>query len=430
MGEQLDGNLISVETGLPLPHVRPPRSDGATWERILLTSSETAVADSMHRLEARMPIHALLAAEWATVPTSVEIDDWFGGVEHWELIDTLLGVGHVPSRRILVCDGSDLVAPEAIPADPLAFDVERPNLPWLMNHATSGGGFLLSEVDLVDQGVGRNHEDLDRVTLARTRCDLGVVGEGAVLHQPHDNAARIVMAIDRPVLVQTHAAPGDGHSAPLPTSHRVEPGTGLLVPMGRGWRVSGDGAGALVSMIVVPRWRVVDLVEEIEFESLFWPMLRADVPSDLDEPILSYSGSVLVDGFDRAAESICGELALANITARRRARMQARWSTRLSVAAGLFGVSLAVDPEVRCPLPGGLQVASVSTDTEPVLYGAGRRYRVDAAAAAAVALLSDGRVHTRSEVLGFAPDGLDPSIWSSGLIQEAMGCGIVEVVRT
>ena len=172
----------------------------------------------------------------------------------------------------------------------------------------------------------------------------------------------------------------------------VQPGTALCVPPGCGIELGWADEPAVVLTLVVPRLTTGRRLALVQADATYWPMLRADVPWDLDAPVRSWGGSVHDPGRSLTASmtDVVDAVPMGRVLARLRAALAPRAAARLSATAvgGLGGPLRG-----RCPVAGvGVyEDASLPTPEGSVALACGGRRVVMAEAMA--------------EVLGRAADG-------------------------
>jgi hypothetical protein len=409
---------------------RPARPDGPAWERRLAEADQVAVAGAVERLSVADPA---LSALWSSPQAGpvVRIGGhgaaaFLDGLDVGALADDLLTVHHLAPGRVLVDgpDGTPLLAPLGSITD---FSITRHRATEVLAALERPAAVTILAVEAHRRELTRRSFDLDVLTSASSRADVVLWGPHAIQARPADDAARLVLVVDGDLTVTSAVdlsgfpADGDGDV------HPVGAGDAIVVPSGRDLRAVAGPDGALALVVVVPRRPLLDEIEQIVHQGVFWPQLRAVVPVDLDQPWSSYAPSPLDGDLAAALVPLAGPEDRAMITGRTRARLRPRFTAVPSACPPDRYREPDDDLLVRSTLPGGLVVHTGSTPAAATLLGGGVRILARPDVACALALLADHRPHRLSEIGNELGDDRALAI---DLVQGLLRAGLIEVYPT
>jgi len=205
----------------------------------------------------------------------------------------------------------------------------------------------------------------------------------------------------------------------------LERGMALVIPRGWGHRVDGSDDLSVHCTLGVSRLEVHNVLERVSFEAGYWPALRADMPFDPDEPVMSYMGSVFdsPQGFARAIAAVATPELVDRAIAAHRARITRPTfpSFRDTFRAVAFGDWSGL--ALRLIAPAGIMV-NTETDQDSVLAFKGQAVRVAAEARDAFAALAD----TLPRRLGDLPAiGSGEADLRAEFARQLVACGLATV---
>ena len=172
----------------------------------------------------------------------------------------------------------------------------------------------------------------------------------------------------------------------------------------------------LALRLAILRPTTLDLLSRASGYAKYHPLLRADLPADLDRPTASYEGSLYDRGGafgDELSAAIAGG-GFEHAVAGQRAGQPPRTGQRLLAALAAIGVRDSIDQasvgagdtddafdettELRCPLPGG--VAVVANQDVPTIAARGAKLVVAPWLLDALAPHLDGEPFTLGSLVG------------------------------
>lgn len=413
--------LVAEEPWGPHDRCLPPRPDGPPWERRLHQANRVAAVAARGRVRRRLPeVDDLLAAGWGAPPRAAAGDAGLG-VLAAGLADELLRDHHLPAARVQATRGPEAEA-SRLESHGLGYGISRFDPRTLAALVRAGGGVALVGVEEHRRALGRWAEDLDRVVGQRCRVDLVLAGAGTGNRTTADQCGRLLAVLDGRARLDVHDEPDTTRPAHLPSSHPLEQGTAMFVPPGWSTRLVGVGGPVELARVTMPRLTAFDLAAAVGREAVHWPLLRADVPNDPTRPSPSYGGSVFDhrDGLGRALGAMADDEAPARALARHRGSTPARWGGGLGSALAAIGATASTPAAaLRLPCPGGVQVGPDQDDGRVLWFAAGRKLRLDPAAALALAPLADGRPCPVAALAHPDPAALARDALSAGLAEAA-----------
>jgi hypothetical protein len=175
----------------------------------------------------------------------------------------------------------------------------------------------------------------------------------------------------------------------------------------------------------VNRIEVHNLLERVGFESGWWPALRADVPFDVNEPVMSYAGSVFdgPDGFARAVAQVAVPELVDRAIAAHRARLQRGTVPPFpeTFRAIAFGDWSGLN--IRLLAPAGIMVHS-EAGHESILAFKGQAVRVAADATDAFVALADCEPRSIADL---PPVGLGEADRRAEFARQLVTCGLANI---
>jgi hypothetical protein len=142
----------------------------------------------------------------------------------------------------------------------------------------------------------------------------------------------------------------------------IEPGLALVIPRGWGHRVDGSDDLSVHCTIGVNRLEIRHLFERVEFESGFWPRLRADVPYEIRDPVRSYGGSIFDDpaGFARSVAEVATPEMLERAVASYRARIERYFFSQFETAFDAVALNDWTGLALQLSAPAGVMLQDQS----------------------------------------------------------------------
>ncbi|MEO6628485.1 MAG: hypothetical protein ABIP03_07925 [Aquihabitans sp.] len=411
--------LASVSALEPKHLVRLPHPDAPGLEGLAGQANQRRLADATQRVGAVVPglIDHLFGQGSAagTGPLVIPADLAVTADELWSAVDTVLVHDDARAGRLtLGLDATDGVD------DQLRFDttyeLHRPNIGQLAQKLADRASINLRAVGQHVDVLHRLCADLETILGQPVEADAIVFGPGSVHVDPSDRGGEVlVIPLDLTLAARLEDAPvADPDATVIPrVSEPASRGRATSVgsnPEGSGsaatHAVSGDADGESGSpeatgstrtpdRAVVPGHAVVAATEDrlhlasdtvgvavrlklpllspaqirtqAAAAARYHPLLRADLPTDLDAPIESYGGSLYatLGAFHTEAALALGEIPQAHAVAMLRAMIPARPRN------GLLDVRRAQRdglPLLSAPLPGGVLVTTVG-DEEALVAG-------------------------------------------------------------
>jgi Cupin superfamily protein len=172
----------------------------------------------------------------------------------------------------------------------------------------------------------------------------------------------------------------------------IEPGMCLVIPRGWGHRVDGSDDLSIHCTIGVNRIEVHELVERVSFEAGYWPALRADVPYDIHDEVISYEGSVFDEphGFGRTLAEVATPEMVERALATHRARQVRPVSQPLRNAFRAIARGDWSNLAIRLTAPAGVMLASENQPDADVVFAFNdRAVRIAGAAVGSFLALAD-----------------------------------------
>ena len=360
--------LVSLASLEPRHLVRLPDPESPGIEGLAGEANRRRVADASTRLEQVVPgLVAWLDAQVdssetpTVVPARVPVD----ADAAWVVLDTVLRHDDARAGRVAV----GLEAAGGTVDDQLQFDttyeIHRANIGQLAEK-------LASQVTLVARAVERHCDSLLRLAADLTtvlgqlaHVDLVAFGPeavhvdagnrgGGVVVLPVDNALSAIVTIPRNGDAATQRV---GSVSP---EVNVAPGQAILVDRSHTLRVTSDTLG-IALRLVLPVLDPATLRLQTSATARFHPLLRADLPTDLDETIESYGGSL----YDRpGAFHAEASMALAAVP-QEHAAAWLRAALPPQPRQGLLEARRArhdLPPDLVAPLSGGVMVTTIQQD--------------------------------------------------------------------
>jgi hypothetical protein len=442
-----EGEPVLVQVG-PIPQgtaLQVPRSGGSPLARALAAANAAARNDSLGRLADWLPGYDAAASaqnvddrRFSILEIGTSLLVHLQGVatvdrlmaehaHHWGPAGVSFSHGDIDGHR----------GPPSLVAHPRGADDRG----WvqvgpLANALSRGWSAILNGVDRFDPAIEAVSADLSRVTAARVNTNIyvsyGETAEGFGAHwDTHDTIIVPVAGAKHWTLFEPRVLSAQKPWIDRTTSGRpiwegiIEPGTVLVIPRGWGHEVRGVDELSIHYTIGLNRLEVHQLVERITWEGGFWPALRADVPFDLDDPAVSYSGSVFDDDMGLAAA--LADVATPELVARAVASYRARCS-RFPFASLQDSVAAVVRDEwdgfeLELAAPVGVMV---SNETEAsVTLAFGDRLVVLHPAAVPVVVALAAAPQPRSALEPVIVDGVD----LTGVLLRQLVAGGLAIVR-
>lgn len=294
---------------------------------------------------------------------------------------------------------------------------------------------IVNNIDSLDPVVAGVCRDLERVYGCRVNTNVYVSWGQAEGFGPHwDTHDTIIVPatgskrwkVYEPTVLSPLRPWTDRAVSPRPVwEGEIAPGNALVIPRGWGHEVQGSDDLAVHYTIGVNRFIAHQLLDRIEAEGGTYPILRADVPYDAREPVVSYERS-LHDSPTGLAEFLAS-LATPDLVDRALATHRARIPLRLF--GSLHDTWRAVGSEdwsglgVRVPVPAGVMLVGSAPGATSFAFG---NRIVDVRNGAVDAFLALAEADVR------APDGLPEITGADGtaLARELVEAGVAAIERT
>lgn len=208
------------------------------------------------------------------------------------------------------------------------------------------------------QGFGAHWDDTDVVILQVSGSKYWEIFEPTVLS---------------PLRLNTDDAVGSN----VAWSGVLTPGTALFIPRGWGHRVDANGPSVHLT-VSMHKHTVSDMLGFLAADSTNWPIMRADLPFDLDRPPRSYAGSVFDDdgAFDRALAPLLPSILERGVAAARASAPPAMAQSFAETLRVSFEGSWAT-AVVEAPYPTGIMIVEGPDDGGITLAMGGSVVRVD-----------------------------------------------------
>ena len=301
--------------------------------------------------------------------------------------------------------------------DELSFDttyaLHRPNNNQIAAKLADGASVVVRAVSRHLDGMDELVAALETLLGATTEADAILFGPGSThVDAANRGGAVLVLPLDIELsaAVPTASPHPGGHLPDLSAAFADQPPTaippGSLVTVGpdQSLRLRSDLAGVALR-IVLPLPTRNQLWSQAATVARYHPLLRADLPTDLDAPIESYGGSLYErpGAFHAEASLALGQTPLMHALASVRAHVPTR-ST-----CGLFDNQRAragALPTLRAAIPGGAVLTNA--DDQQVLAASGVTLRIAAELATRLIPHLDGEVFDPTPLVeGFAPSSDD-----------------------
>ncbi len=295
--------------------------------------------------------------------------------EVWDVVDHILR--HDDARAGRISLGLD-AAPTV--DDQLLFDtsyeVHRPHLGPLAAKLAGHASIVLRAVGRHLPALEHLSADLETLVGRPVEADAVIFGPGSLHVDPAERGGHVLfVALDGTLT----ATPGSdtalgepdsgterGESRP-PTEPldvgsgeplHLTPGRGVFAAAGTALRVTAGTTG-LALRVRIPVVSTAQLRAQTSATARYHPLLRADLPTDLDGPVESYAGSLYDQplAFHREVSGALAGPAQALAAARLRAWVPARvQASLLDARAVVHDTDLTVSggTRLRCPLTAGL----------------------------------------------------------------------------
>ena len=418
------GPSVFVVSDAPrLALARRARPTGAQWEAALADSDRRSTERARHDLAAVVdPLDAVLGAGWEDRPFPVRFTgDLLGGDDPREVLDRLLTEQDLPPVRWMATrDGRPVGLAGTVEPTGVGYGLVRPAAHVLGQHVGDGGGAHLAAVELHVPALARHVELWERVLGTWCHADLVLAGAGGWRSEP-DTAGRLVIGLLGDARLTT--APSSGG---LPSSEELGQMDASFVPPGREVVLGATTPWCAAVLVTLNRPTAAQLAAAATTEAVYWPLLRADVPTDLSEPVTSYERALISEpgGVSDALAATMDAEALERVVARHLSNLLPRPTAGLQRSLALFASADvdAIHVAVRSALAGGVHVLPWEAPDRPAVLAGGRRVEADPAALLAMARLVDGDLHAAAELAD-----LGPAEWAIRVVRELVVLGLLEV---
>ncbi len=411
-----DPPLVSVGPIAPSDILRLPSFDDVS-ERQLARANQRRHDRAAHTIAAQLgrPLEAVLEPEsnhttGYTSPTMWSLPTaWPDVAAIYEQLDNVIRHDDTRPGRLTIGLESALSGV----TDELSFDttyaLHRPNTNQIAAKMADGASVVV-------RAVGRHLDEMDELVAAletllgaTTEADAILFGPGSThVDAANRGGAVLVLPLDIELsaAVPTASPHPGGHLPDLSAAFADQPPTaippGSLVTVGpdQSLRLRSDLAGVALR-IVLPLPTRNQLWSQAATVARYHPLLRADLPTDLDAPIESYGGSLYErpGAFHAEASLALGQTPLMHAMASVRAHVPARSTCGLfDNRRGLAGTL----PTLRAGIPGGVMLTNA--DDQQVLVASGMTVRISAELATLLTPHLDGEVFDPTPlVAAFAP---------------------------
>ena len=414
-----DPPLVSVGPIAPSDILRLPSFDDVS-ERQLARANQRRHDRAAHTIAAQLgrPLEAVLEPEsnhttGYTSPTMWSLPTaWPDVAAIYEQLDNVIRHDDTRPGRLAIGLESALSGV----TDELSFDttyaLHRPNNNQIAAKLADGASVVVRAVSRHLDGMDELVAALETLLGATTEADAILFGPGCThVDTANRGGAVLVLPLDVELsaAVAMDSANGDdtpGTSATPPDEHPITVPSGSAVTVGsdQSLRLRSSAAGVALR-IVLPVPTRNQLWSQAATVARYHPLLRADLPTDLDAPIESYGGSLYErpGAFHAEASLALGQTPLMHALASVRAHVPTR-ST-----CGLFDNQRAragALPTLRAAIPGGAVLTNA--DDQQVLAASGVTLRIAAELATRLIPHLDGEVFDPTPLVeGFAPSSDD-----------------------
>lgn len=342
-------------------------------------SASASVTDARIELErVGVDVLGLLDSEAVSVASSdglPEISD------PGQMLDELLALHDLEPPRVIAFLDGVAVDPSQVLGLFSAFNRLRPSGDSVRRFVRGGGSVGLIGVDEALPGCNRLADVFERALGVAVRIDLLLADRDSVVVR-YEQQSTVMFPLS-----------GEWTISPASDDGALE--SGASAGGGAPWQLTTASLGAcLLVHVPPPTWTdVVGLVSPYMDRH---PLLRADLPTQLDAASSSYGGPGVPgpEEMSLELETLFAPEVLRSGARRYLAGLPPRYVGKFSEAlVGLRSPQLGV--EVRCPLPGGLHVVDgVADESFVAVAGGGWVLEMARSEAMALALVADGRWHS------------------------------------
>lgn len=368
--------------------LRLPDALSGGIEELLAEANVRRVLDALTRLE-----KVFEPADPITDPCGVErarkvrVPGGWTALSVWDLIDDLLVHEDMASPRVAfemtgadTDDRLDMRTP---------FSVFRPDVAQIASKLDAGAALVVRWLDEYFDPLWQLCADLEAVHGVSSRVSALVSpGDSRPLPAGPRDADRLVVSVSG----SFHLEITIGAAM---TAFDLVPGDGVILPVDTEVSLTSAGLG-VVLLIDIGRARTTLLQYLATSDAAFFPLLRADLPAEPYERILSYEGSLYdrVGQFAEAVSEVMTARAFDRAAAAIRSRLPGRPRQRL--AENLAG-PIGETRRLRAPHSAGVLIAGGTDDWSAVV--AGCQLHSDLKVIRALAQFLDGRPVTTSTLV-------------------------------
>lgn len=337
--------------------VRLPDPSAGGIEGLIGQANQRRLADAIARIEVSFPgLVACVNAgshpasevgDLVVLPAALKVSD----EEMWSVVDRVLHHDDArPGRLQLGIDNAAEGVDDQLDFD-TSYDIARPHLGQLAQKLVDAASMSLRAVGAHLDVLEKLSGDLETLLGFAVEVDVVVFGAGSTHVDPPDRGGHLLLVpID--VLVSAQHGASDKQASPITVI--LEPGRAVFASAGDSVQLQAEAVGLAVR-VILPVISSDVLRQHAAGAARYHPLLRADLPTDLDAPIESYGGSLYAHpgGFDEEARGALGADAQNRAAARLRALLPPRPLGGLSEMSqsslGEFGYLVS-------PLVGGVMV--------------------------------------------------------------------------
>lgn len=332
----------------------------------------------------------------------VESTGELSAADLWACVDRVLVHDGVPAGRLAIeRHGAGARVDDQVPFD-TSYSLNRPNVGHLASKLVDGSSLVVRDLSFHIDTIGELCGRIEARTGLPAEVDAVVLAPGSVHVDPAERGGPVVL-IPMDLTLGVTVDGLDRPDAPAGEAVVAQPGQEL--------RVRGQALGiclrAVVSSSSVERLRA-----ETAGMARFHPLLRADLPTDLDAPVESYGGSLYArpGAFHAEVAAALGAEPLRRTVARLRTSLPSRSTVGLLANREALRGEL---PSLRSCIPGGFEL-TVNGETASLTAGGTTVILATEMAAALEPHLHGDRFDPTPIVAAFEPDPEDGSGPASG----------------
>lgn len=314
--------------------------------------------DAARRLERVLPglVGSLDRPGAPTGATTVLCRESLDADDVWRVLDTVLIHDDARSGRLILELQAGADASDGELQFATTYEIHRPNVGSLASKLVSGASVTVRSVERHLGVLAGLASDL--TTLLGQPCHVDVIAFGP--RSSHtDEGGRggdlLIVPLDAVLEVATcHDEGSETGPQPFGAPVEVAPGRAALIPSTERASVASPEL-ALALRVILPIIDVPGLRSASAAAARYHPLLRADLPTDLDGPVSSYGGSLYDHPGSFHAEA---SIALGR-GSQERAAAWVRAAIPPSPLHGLLAARRAATgppPLLRAPLPGGVML--------------------------------------------------------------------------